>query len=82
MAKIRKNAEKAKEILTANKDTPLTIESLFNDIDYKTKISRELFYDLAAPLLERVLEPVKQALAQANLTVVSYSHLPCSSLFY
>ncbi len=75
MAKIRKDAEKAKEILTANKDTLLTIESLYHDIDYKVKLTREMFYDLSSALLDRVLTPVKAALEQANLTLVSLTNI-------
>jgi molecular chaperone DnaK (HSP70) len=72
MAKIRKNAEKAKEVLTANKELPLTIESLFNDIDYKVKLNRETFYESSASLLKRVIAPVEEALRQANLTKVGF----------
>jgi hypoxia up-regulated 1 len=68
MAKIRLSAEKAKNVLSANQDTPIYIPGLVADTDFKVHITRDKFYELAAGLLERVGKPIQSALAQARLT--------------
>jgi molecular chaperone DnaK (HSP70) len=40
MAKLRVAAVKAKAVLSANKETPIFVSSLANDIDFKTMLSR------------------------------------------
>lgn len=61
-------AEKLKKVLSANSNAPFSVESVMNDVDVSTQLSREELEELVAPLLERVTEPVSNALAQANLT--------------
>lgn len=67
MAKIRKAAGDAKKTLSANKDVPINIVSLLNDIDFRDKITRDELNQLAAPLLARVRNPVDKALTDAGL---------------
>lgn len=61
-------AEKLKKVLSANSNAPLSVESVMNDVDVSAQLSREELEELVAPLLERVTEPVSNALAQAKLT--------------
>jgi heat shock protein 4 len=61
--------EKLKKVLSANASAPLNIESLMNDVDVRSFLKREELEQLVAPLLERVTEPIKQALADAKLKV-------------
>jgi heat shock protein 4 len=61
-------AEKLKKILSANQSAPLNIESLMNDVDVRANVTRQEFEAMVAPLLERVTEPLEQALADAKLS--------------
>jgi heat shock 70kDa protein 4 len=61
-------AEKLKKILSANQSAPLNIESLMNDVDVRATVTRQEFEAMVAPLLERVVTPLEQALADAKLT--------------
>lgn len=60
--------ERLKKVLSANAMAPLNVESLMEDIDANSQLKREEFEALIAPLLERVQNPLEQALAQAGLT--------------
>jgi heat shock 70kDa protein 4 len=60
-------AEKLKKILSANQQAPVNIESLMNDIDVSTMMTREGLEALVEPLLSRVHLPLEQALAEAKL---------------
>lgn len=62
-------AEKLKKVLSANASAPLSIESLMNDVDVKGFLKREELEELVKPLLERSVEPIKKALADAKLKV-------------
>lgn len=61
--------EKLKKVLSANQQAPISIESLMNDVDVKGSLTREELEKLVQPLLERVMIPLEQALADAKLKV-------------
>ncbi|KAM0291805.1 hypothetical protein ACHAO9_003358 [Fusarium lateritium] len=61
-------AEKTKKVLSANQQSPVNIESLMNDIDASTMITRQEFEAMIEPLLARTHKPLEEALAQAKLT--------------
>lgn len=61
-------AEKLKKVLSANTAAPFSVESVMNDVDVSTNLSREELEELVKPLLERVTVPVTRALEQASLT--------------
>jgi len=68
-AKIKAQAAKTKKVLSANDAIPVYISSVDKDLDLKGyKISRAQLEEMSKDLLDRVLGPVDQALAQANLT--------------
>jgi len=46
------------------------VESLFEDEDFRTKVTREQFEDLCQDLVDRVDKVIKDALATAELTAV------------
>mmetsp|Transcript_97720 Transcript_97720/g.237651 ORF Transcript_97720/g.237651 Transcript_97720/m.237651 type:complete len:855 (+) Transcript_97720:53-2617(+) len=69
IATIKKHAEKLKTTLSANEEFPLYIESLHQGEDFRFPMSRSRFEELAAPLLERQLQPVRDALDAAGLEV-------------
>jgi heat shock protein 4 len=59
--------EKLKKILSANAVAPLSVESIMEDIDASSSLSREEFEELIAPLLERTISPLERALAEAGI---------------
>jgi heat shock protein 4 len=61
--------EKLKKILSANSNAPISIESLMNDIDVKSSLKREELEELIKPLLEKAVQPLEKALAEAKLKV-------------
>lgn len=67
--RLRLACEKSKKVLSSNPETPLSIECLMNDVDVKAHLTRDLFEQLADPLLVRVLQPAQQAMAAAGLSV-------------
>ncbi|CAI4055749.1 adenyl-nucleotide exchange factor SSE2 SKDI_02G2800 [Saccharomyces kudriavzevii IFO 1802] len=62
-------AEKLKKVLSANTTAPFSVESVMNDIDVSSQLSRKELEELVKPLLERVTDPISKSLTQANLTV-------------
>ncbi|KAM4544727.1 hypoxia up-regulated protein 1 [Odontesthes bonariensis] len=67
MAKLLKEAQRLKTVLSANVDFMAQVEGLMDDIDFKAKVTRTEFEDLCADLFERVPHPVQDALAAAEL---------------
>ena len=67
MAKLRGAASKAKKVLSANKETPIFIVSLFKDIDFKAHITREDFVKMNEDLTERILAPLQSVLEERGL---------------
>ncbi|ANZ74629.1 BA75_01804T0 [Komagataella pastoris] len=79
MSKLWQSAEKAKTILSANTDTRVSVESLYNDIDFRTTITRDEFEDYNAEHVHRITAPIIEALSHPlneNLT----SPFPLTSL--
>lgn len=62
VAKIVQAAEKAKLILSANSEASVSIESLIDDIDFKTKITRQEFEDFIQDSASDMLQPIEDAL--------------------
>lgn len=69
MAKLRIQANKAKHVLSANSDIPIFIDSLYDDINYQSHITRPIIEDLCHDLFSRSTEPIHFALKSANLTL-------------
>lgn len=67
MAKLRRQAEEIKRVLSANQETPISIGSVYNDLDLKTHLTREQFYSLSADLLERLVKPLAKVLEDAKV---------------
>ncbi|KAJ8538892.1 hypothetical protein ON010_g12979 [Phytophthora cinnamomi] len=75
MAKIRAQAKKTKTVLSANEEIPVVMQSLYNDIDFFTSMTRSKLEDLSADLFERTLKPVEVALEKAGLTVADIDEI-------
>ncbi|NXE56821.1 HYOU1 protein, partial [Casuarius casuarius] len=69
MAKLLKEANRLKTVLSANADHMAQIEGLLDDIDFKAKVSRQEFEDLCSDLFQRVPGPVQQALSSAGMNL-------------
>ncbi|KAM6911153.1 hypoxia up-regulated protein 1 [Lycodopsis pacificus] len=67
MAKLLKEAQRLKTVLSANVDFMAQVEGLLDDIDFKAKVTRTDFEDLCADLFERVPGPVLDALSTAEM---------------
>jgi heat shock protein 4 len=59
--------EKLKKVLSANAESNLSVESIMNDVDASSRLSRDQLEGLIAPLLDRVAAPIQRALADAEL---------------
>ncbi|KAI6083867.1 actin-like ATPase domain-containing protein [Hypoxylon rubiginosum] len=69
MSKLFKDAEKLRHILSANIETGTSFEGLYDDIDFRYKISRATFETLAEAHAERVAATVQKALDVAELDI-------------
>lgn len=69
MAKLLKEAERLRHVLSANQDTQASFEGLYEDVDFKYKISRAEFEKLAESHAERVQATVQKALKSADLDI-------------
>lgn len=68
-AKLWKEAEKVRQILSANTQTSTFFESFYEDIDFRYKVSRSQFEELATDFATRVEGPIDQALEAAGLKI-------------
>ncbi|KAJ4782269.1 hypothetical protein LUZ62_066526 [Rhynchospora pubera] len=66
--RLRTACEKLKKMLSANSEAPMGIECLMDDKDVKGFMKRDEFEKLSAPILDRILDPLKIAVAEAGLT--------------
>ncbi|CAA0837077.1 Heat shock 70 kDa protein 17 [Striga hermonthica] len=68
MAKLKKQVKRTKEILSANGMAPISVESLYDDRDFRSTITREKFEDLCEDLWEKALVPLKELLKHSGLS--------------
>lgn len=69
MKRLSKEAVKIKEVLSANKQNQIKISELQDYVTLMTVIERKEFEDKAAALFERVMDPVRQVLTQAGVSI-------------
>lgn len=69
MAKFWREAERLRQVLSANTATSGNFESLYEDIDFKYKLSRSDFEEMTADFGLRVAQPITDALDAAGLTI-------------
>eukprot|EP01118_Nematostelium_gracile_P012634 TRINITY_DN4644_c0_g2_i2.p1 TRINITY_DN4644_c0_g2~~TRINITY_DN4644_c0_g2_i2.p1 ORF type:complete len:812 (-),score=307.07 TRINITY_DN4644_c0_g2_i2:23-2458(-) len=67
--------ERVKKMLNTNPEAPLNIDSLMEDKDVSGMMTREKFEQMAKPLAQRALEPVKQAFEQSGIPMDKISAL-------
>ncbi|KAI9492706.1 heat shock protein 70 family [Zychaea mexicana] len=69
MTRLLKEANRVKQILSANTETFASLESLYEDVDFKSKVTRVELERLCADLLERVPGPIEAALKAADMKI-------------
>ena len=70
MAKLWKEAERVRQVLSANTETSTSIESLYDEsFNFKYKLSRADFERLASAYLDRVQKPMIEAIDAARLSL-------------
>lgn len=69
MAKLLKEANRVKQILSANTETMASVENLMEEIDFRVKVTRAELEELSKDLIERVRGPIDVALKEANMKV-------------
>lgn len=69
MAKLWKDAERLRHVLSANQNTQASFEGLYEDVDFKYKISRADFEALVEAHTARVGTAIQSALDMAGLKV-------------
>jgi heat shock protein 5 len=67
LQKLRREVEKAKRSLSSVPSTKIEIESLIDGVDFSETLTRAKFEELNADLFKKTLEPMVQALTDADL---------------
>ncbi|CAM9929756.1 unnamed protein product [Pylaiella littoralis] len=67
MGKMITQATKVKKVLSANAEIPVTLNSLHDDIDYSSTVSRASFEAASTDLFDRITGPIDRALEQAGM---------------
>lgn len=62
-------AEKLKKVLSANTQAPFSVESLMNDVDVSSSLTRDELEGFLEPMLNSIHLPVETALKDAGLSV-------------
>jgi len=77
LSKIIQAAEKAKLVLSANNDASVSIESIYNDVDFKGKISREEFEEHVGDVSSRITNPIIDVLKNqfSNETPIEFKDI-------
>jgi len=68
LRRLRTAAERAKRTLSSSTEATLEVDSLFDGIDFHTKVSRARFEELCAELFRSTLDSVDKALRDAKLS--------------
>ncbi|CAL1530056.1 unnamed protein product [Lymnaea stagnalis] len=69
MAKLLKEAERVKKVLSANADHTAQVENLLDEKDFRAPVTRQDFEELTKDLIERVTNPIEEALKVSEITL-------------
>ncbi|GAA0154559.1 Hsp70 family chaperone [Lithospermum erythrorhizon] len=67
MAKLKKQVKRTKEILSANTMALISVESIHDDRDFRSTITREKFEELCQDIWERALNPLREVIKHSGL---------------
>ncbi|KAG8889026.1 lumenal Hsp70 protein [Tulasnella sp. 332] len=73
MARLWKEAQRVKSVLSANADAVVRVESLLEGVDFKDSVSRAALENLAKDLRSRFSQPIVHALDAAGMTMANIS---------
>jgi hypoxia up-regulated 1 len=68
ITRLRNEAGKIREVLSANAEIPFKADQLHADVDISTKVTRTEFETISADLYDRLLVPINNALLMANIS--------------
>lgn len=71
IVKLNREAEKVRQVLSANTATSAFFEGLQDDVDFRYKLTRVEFEELAATVSSRVGAPITEALTKAKLDLAN-----------
>ncbi|PHH63283.1 hypothetical protein CDD81_6140 [Ophiocordyceps australis] len=69
MARILKESERLRQTLSANIDTQATLEALYEDVDFRYKITRDEFEAMAKEYGERVATTIRDAVKMSGVSL-------------
>ena len=69
LARLKREVENAKRILSSQQMTKIEIESLFDDVDFSEQLTRAKFEELNMELFKKTMKPVELVLKDAKKTV-------------
>eukprot|EP00213_Chloropicon_mariensis_P005713 CAMPEP_0197471714 /NCGR_PEP_ID=MMETSP1309-20131121/2670_1 /TAXON_ID=464262 /ORGANISM="Genus nov. species nov., Strain RCC998" /LENGTH=923 /DNA_ID=CAMNT_0043009637 /DNA_START=74 /DNA_END=2845 /DNA_ORIENTATION=+ len=69
MSKLKTACKKTKEVLSANTATPVNVESIYEDDDFREKITREKFEELIEEDIERIVWPLIDLLEKTKVDI-------------
>ncbi|XP_055866156.1 hypoxia up-regulated protein 1-like isoform X2 [Biomphalaria glabrata] len=69
MAKLFKEAERVKKVLSANVDHTAQVENLLDEKDFKSPVTRAELEELTQDLFDRVTKPIEEALKLSDITL-------------
>ncbi|CAO3607724.1 unnamed protein product [Cunninghamella blakesleeana] len=69
MTRLLKEANRVKQILSANTETLASVEGLHEERDFKLKVTRKQLESLCSDLLDRVSGPILSALKESGMKV-------------
>lgn len=69
MSKLWKEAERLRQVLSANSATSSSFEGLYDDVDFRYKLSRVEFEEMVYSYESNIANPINDALAIAGLAV-------------
>lgn len=75
LRKLLAQAQKTKAILSANKNAPYIVESVYEDTDFQTSITREDFEEMCSEMFKEMVKPIEEALAASNSTLSEIDHV-------
>lgn len=75
MAKLLKEAERLRQVLSANANTGASFEGLYEDVDFRYKLSRTQYEEMASDFVNRLEIPIKRALDGAKLSFADLSSI-------
>ncbi|KAK9462494.1 Hsp70 protein-domain-containing protein [Lipomyces oligophaga] len=73
LIRLRKEAERVKSILSANTEVRVSMESLFEDNDFRTEVTRSELESAIEDLYPQIKAPFETALKQAGIDILEVS---------